>query len=437
MILIYNIAILIYKTGIHIASFFNEKARLWVNGRKDILKKIENQITNKHPISQIPNHHSPITNPKSLTTKKLWLHVSSLGEFEQGRPIIEALKKDTPHNESFGQLEIIMTFFSPSGYEIRKNYPLADHIFYLPMDTADNAKRFINWVKPDIAIFVKYDFWYHYLNELNKNNIPILLISSIFTHSQFSYLNPYSFFLKKCLQKFTHIFAQNTPSVELLKMQGFHNITLAGDTRIDRVAAIAQEAQSLPDIEKFIGEAPSLICGSTWQPDEELIMEAINHPEFKDWKFIFAPHDISKHNIQRLENQLAKCVRYSQIQNIKSDINVLIIDNIGMLSALYRYGHIAYIGGGFGKGIHNTLEPIAFGLPVIFGPRYEKFEEAVQLVKTGGGFSVKSKDDFLKILIQLKNTNSFKKSSNAAKEYIKKNQGATGLILDFIKKTYD
>jgi 3-deoxy-D-manno-octulosonic-acid transferase len=417
MIFIYNILIFFYKIAIYIASFFNEKAKLWIEGRKDIFNKIQSQLKTQ--------------NSKPKTQKRLWMHVSSLGEFEQGRPVIEALKKEAP------QLEIILTFFSPSGYEIRKNYPLADHIFYLPIDSSSNAKRFINLIKPDIAIFVKYDFWYHYLNELNKNNIPILLISSIFTHNQFSNLNPYNFFLIKCLKKFTHIFTQNTPSVELLKMHHFPNVTLAGDTRIDRVAAIAKEAKPLPDIEKFVGHKPTLICGSTWQPDEELINHAINHPEFKDWKFIIAPHDISKNNILRLENLFINSVKYAQISNFNTDCRILIIDNIGMLSALYRYGRVAYIGGGFGKSIHNTLEPIAFGLPVIFGPKYEKFEEAVQLVNTGGGFSIKTHDDFLKVLVQLKNTNSFKKASIAAKDYIIKNQGATQLIVDFIKMKYD
>ena len=423
MMILYNLSLQIYKAIIHIAGLFgNEKAKLWINGRKDIFNTIENSLSQNH-------------NPKAKT---LWIHVASLGEFEQGRPIIEALKNSLS-TISNKQYTIVLTFFSPSGYEIRKNYTFADHVFYLPLDSAKNARQFLDLIKPDLAIFVKYEFWYHYLTELHRRQIPTLLVSAIFREKQFSQLSPYTPILIRVLKTFQHIFVQDTPSVFLLKNQGLTQLTCAGDTRIDRVMAIAKEANQFSIIKQFVGDAPIFIGGSTWQPDEEIIISLFSDTQFKDWRFIFAPHDISPKNIDRLEKLLPeKSIRYSVIKQqsdekpIHHSNRILIIDNVGMLSAIYRYGRVAYIGGGFGTSIHNTLEPIAFDLPVIFGLKYKKFAEAVSLTETGGAFSVADKEQFQQVMNDLLVEKNYAAASNAAKQYVLKNQGATEKIVAFI-----
>lgn len=425
MIFIYDISIFIYKTFIQFAAFFgNEKAKLWVNGRKDIFQNISKAMSNR-----------------SANTRTIWMHVASLGEFEQGRPIIEALKNPTiSQSHDLQSPTIILTFFSPSGYEIRKNYPLADHIFYLPLDTAQNAQQFLDIIKPDLAIFVKYEFWYHYLNELNLRHIPTLLVSAIFREKQFSKSRLYTPYIIRVLKTFEHIFVQDTPSVSLLKNQGLTQVTCAGDTRIDRVMAIAKEAKQFPIIEQFVGDAPVFIGGSTWQPDEEIILSLFSNPKFNNCKFIFAPHDISTKNIDRLEKLLPEpTLRYSQLTNNQSPIpnnqsRILIIDNVGMLSSIYRYGRVAYIGGGFGSGIHNTLEPIAFGLPVIFGLKYKKFAEAVSLVETGGGFSIANATDFQNVMQNLLLEENYNQAATAAQNYVQLNQGATQRIVEYITR---
>jgi 3-deoxy-D-manno-octulosonic-acid transferase len=428
MIFFYNSALFLFHSVLKIAALFNPKAKQWVKGRKDIFNKMETALNSK---------------PKTLhkesfgqNAKRIWIHVASLGEFEQGKPIIEQLKRlrNTDDSSVLQEPLIILTFFSPSGYEIRKNYPLADHVFYLPLDTAENAQRFLDLVKPDIAIFIKYEFWFHYLNTLKKKNIPTLLVSGIFRDKQFSKGHPYTYFLKKMFGCFTHFFVQTPASLILLKKLGFDNVTLAGDTRIDRVAKLPEEGRTFPLIENFIGDASVFIGGSTWQADETAILPLLENEHFKNWKFIFAPHDISESNIKRLEKSLPiASIRYSELE--KSPIThypLLIIDNVGMLSALYRYGRIAYIGGGFGKGIHNTLEPIAFGLPVIFGPKYQKFEEAIQLMGTGGGFSIANQKEFLDKMIFLKENAPYLAASDAAKNYVFENRGATEKVIDYI-----
>jgi 3-deoxy-D-manno-octulosonic-acid transferase len=474
MIFIYDLILFIYSYLIKTAAFFgNEKARLWRDGRKDIFQKIETQLIDKQ---------------QNTPTKTIWFHVSSLGEFEQGRPIIEALKNaESALQTSNFKLQIVLTFFSPSGYEMRKNYPLVDHVFYLPIDNSRNARRFLALIKPDLAVFVKYEFWFHYLTQLQKSNLPILLVSAIFRAKQFSKFNPYSSLLIRILKNFTKIFLQDTPSVSLLKKHDFSNIVLSGDTRVDRVAAIAEEGKELPIIAEFVGNKPCFIGGSTWEADEKRIISIFKNPKFKDWQFIFAPHDISANNLNRLEKLLPeKSIRYSKLINTKelidksefrldekpiknnselnenkpekgiytegslfliddkgnlkrNDYRILIIDNIGLLSALYRYGKIAYIGGGFGSGIHNTLEPIAHGLPVLFGPKYEKFTEAIQLVETGGGFVVEcgqsvDNQSFETIMERLLVGENYDKAASAARDYIAQNRGATKQVVDEIYK---
>ena len=431
MIFLYNLIILFYTNFIKLAAYFgNEKARLWCDGRKDIFQKIEANLLEN----------------KEKNYKTIWFHVASLGEFEQGRPIIESLKNDyAALQRSNFILQFILTFFSPSGFDMRKNYPFADHVFYLPIDTQHNAQRFLDLIKPDLTVFVKYEFWFHYLTELQKRGIPTLLVSAIFREKQFSKFNPYSPLLIRILKNFTKIFLQDTPSVYLLKKHAINNIILSGDTRVDRVAAIAEEAKPLPIIAEFARKAPVFVGGSTWEADEKQILPLFNNPKFKDWRFIFAPHDISLNNVNRLEKLLPEpSVRYSELT--ANDTRILIIDNIGMLSALYHYGKIAYIGGGFGSGIHNTLEPIAHGLPVLFGPKYEKFTEAIKLVETGGGFVVNGKnragrqsDDFgtegvEKIMERLLIKENYDKAAMAASNYITHNRGATAQVVEEIKK---
>jgi 3-deoxy-D-manno-octulosonic-acid transferase len=415
----YNFLIRIYVLLARILAFFNhEKAKFWYDGRKDIFTKLEQAFKNK-------DHE-----------KRIWIHVASLGEFEQGRPLIEALKKEAP------QYFIVLTFFSPSGYELRKNYPLADYIFYLPADTTANAQRFIQIVKPELVVFVKYEFWFNYLHILKKQNIKTLLISAIFREKQFQKFNPYTPFLTKMLHCFTYIFVQDTPSVFLLKKQGFDNVEAVGDTRIDRVLALKNEASKYPIIEQFIQSKNTLICGSTWQPDENMILDLFKNKTFDTWQFIIAPHDISSSNLIRLKQDFStNTVFYSDLKNEGDSNNfsqkrILIIDNIGMLSSLYQYGKVAYIGGGFGKGIHNTLEPIAFGLPVIFGPKYQKFEEAHQLIKTGGGISILNYADFEKTMLFLQTEKNYATASTAALNYVTNNQGATSKIFQYILKSY-
>jgi 3-deoxy-D-manno-octulosonic-acid transferase len=414
----YNLLIHIYVFLARVLAFFNhEKAKLWYEGRKDIFTKLEETFKNTDP------------------EKRIWIHVASLGEFEQGRPLIERLKKETP------QYKIVLTFFSPSGYELRKDYPLADYIFYLPADTYANAQRFIKIVQPEWVVFVKYEFWFNYLHILKKENIKTLLISAIFREQQFNFINPYAYFLKKMLRCFTHIFVQNTPSVFLLKKHGFENVEVVGDTRIDRVLAIKNEAPKYPIIEQFIQSKNTLICGSTWQPDENIILDLLKNKTFDAWQFIIAPHDISSSNLIRLRQDFStNTVFYSDLKNLKNNNDfmqkrILVIDNIGMLSSIYQYGKTAYIGGGFGKGIHNTLEPIAFGLPVVFGPKYQKFEEAFQLISTGGGFSIHNYADFEKTMLFLQSEQNHTTASNAASNYVTNNQGATSKILQYILKS--
>jgi 3-deoxy-D-manno-octulosonic-acid transferase len=417
MIFLYNLGIALYRFGIWIASFFNMKARLWLQGRQNLFKNIENQWFIK----------------KNRTHKIIWMHVASLGEFEQGRPLMELLKKNNPD-----KYQIVLSFFSPSGYELRKNYPLADFVTYMPLDTAANAKRFLDAIQPDIAVFVKYEFWFHHLNELKNRQIPTLLIAAVFRPDQIFFRN-YGNFFKKLLTNdyFKQIFVQNEDSLELLQNIGCQQVVLAGDTRIDRVTAIATEAKTFPLIQQFVGNDNALICGSTWESDETLIFnwfQKIGSTVFK--KIIIAPHEIGKSHIQQLQKRLPnQTICYSQLVDNQSfgDATILIIDNIGMLSALYRYGKVAYIGGGFGTGIHNILEPAAFGLPILFGTKYQKFVEANALIATGGAFSVQNREQFAEKMAFLEDSNHWNHASSVVNQYLNQNRGATLLIADYIK----
>jgi len=405
----YNLSIWLYKIGITIASLFNEKAHLWVNGRKNIFNHLQSKI--------------------SANDKIAWFHCASLGEFEQGRPVLESFRKE------YQNYKILLTFFSPSGYEVRKNYELADYIFYLPIDTPKNAKKFINIVKPQIVLFVKYEFWFNYLNILYKKNIPVIVFSAIFRKNQ-HFFKWYGAWFRKALRKITFITVQNKESIELLKSIGVENTIISGDTRFDRVFQISKTTKDYPLIDKFKQNSLLFIAGSTWNLDEEIICNYINENKRKI-KFIIAPHIVSKENIIFLQKKLiGKSILFSELNNENANCyDVLIVNGIGYLSHLYAYGDIAYIGGGFGKGIHNTLEAATFGMPIIFGPNYQKFQEAKDLINKGAAFSVKNKETFTEKLEELiDNKQMLTGCATISKSYVYNNRGATNIILLKIKE---
>jgi len=399
--------------GMWLAALFNPKARKWVEGRRNWRQQYQADMVGASGV--------------------LWVHAASLGEFEQGRPLIEAFRTRHP------DWKIVLSFFSPSGYEIRKNYPYADLICYLPADTRRNARDFLDIIRPDAAIFVKYEFWGNYLHELKKRNTPTLLVSALFRPEQ-PFFQWYGAYWRDMLRCFTHFFVQNKDAENLLQSIGFHNITVAGDTRVDRVLTIAAQAPENELVAAFTaGQAPVLIAGSSWEADEKIYLPVLQEPEFQYLKLIIAPHDVAESNVvrtyQSVKKDDSKITRYSRAdKKTSAAARVLLIDNIGLLNTLYRYGTIAYIGGGFGKGIHNTLEPAAFGLPVIFGPAYRKFEEARQLLELGGAFSVKSSAELADILRKLQEPDFYKQSSEAALGWLEQNKGATEKILAFMEK---
>lgn len=406
MLLIYNIANYIYYLLIKLVSFFNKKATQWIDGRK-------NQVVTPHQNS-------------------IWFHFASLGEFEQGRPVLERLKVIYPDRP------IVISFFSPSGYEIRKNTPLADAVYYLPLDTRANARRFIAAINPSMAIFTKYEYWYYYFNELQKQRVPLYIISSIFRPNQV-FFKWYGGLHRKMLGMVNHFFVQDVDSRQLLHNLNVNNVTVSGDTRFDRVWANAQQPKDLPLIAEFKNNQKLLVAGSSWPPDEDLLTQLIT--AYPDWKFIFAPHEIGEDKINRLMNVLPvdETIRFSQIANASKALfsyRVLVIDNIGMLSSLYQYGEAAYIGGGFGAGIHNTLEGAAFGLPVIFGPKYQKFREARELIALQAGFSINNQEELNSIAAKVLGDVEFRaNASQRARDYVANKIGATETIVGYITKS--
>ncbi len=410
MSFLYQIAIYAYSLLIGIVSFFNNKAKQWIAGRKNIFNKIAGRIDSRDKIA--------------------WFHAASLGEFEQGRPVIEAFRQHFPG------YKILLTFFSPSGYEIRKNYEGADYIFYLPIDTKRNAKRFIEIVNPEIAVFIKYEFWFNYLKELYKNDIPVIVISAIFRKEQ-HFFKWYGGWFGKMLKTITCFFVQNENSKKLLNSIGIENITVSGDTRFDRVSAIVKNVKSFPSVERFAGDKKVFLAGSTWPQDEELIHRLVSGFDGK-MKFIIAPHEIHKDRIDSIVKLFSECktVRYSETgENIDADI--LIIDGMGFLSGLYQYCHIAYIGGGFGKGIHNILEAATFGKPVIFGPEYDKFQEAKDLVKLKGAFPVSTSKQLTEITGKLLNDHQYyNETGKICRNYVERKTGATSIIMKGIARIF-
>jgi len=415
LILLYDFAIFLYTALIRMAAGFQPKAAQWVAGRRNLFERLSEATA------------AWKTGERRFT---VWIHCASLGEFEQGRPLIESLKRKNP------QVRIVLTFFSPSGYEIRKNYPQADFIGYLPTDTRRNAARFLDLVQPDLAVFVKYEFWIHHLQALQKRQVQTLLISALFRKEQV-FFKRYGGLFRKALGAFSHVFTQNEPSAALLRQLGLKAVTVAGDTRVDRVMQLAESAPSYPIVEAFRGASKLLIAGSTWPEDEALLLPFLLENLPPDWKAVIAPHQADAAHVQPILHTLGDAaIPYSKATPENAVLaRFLIIDNVGMLSSLYQYGAVAYIGGGFGADIHNTLEPIAFGLPVIFGPKYGKFEEARYLVENGGGFSIQNQDALVVAFRQLKAPEFYTKSSETAKSYLLNNQGATGRIIQFILST--
>ena len=410
MKLLYNLIIGLYYFAILLAFPFNSKARAWVRGRKGWREKLRNDIQADDPL--------------------IWFHVSSLGEFEQGRPVIEAWRKENPG------YKILLTFFSSSGYNNVKNYKEVDYVHYIPLDTQRNARRFIDIVKPRLAVFVKYELWYHLLHEANRSGARTVLISAAFRPNQV-FFRFYGKWYRKVLYFFNHIFVKDENSVDLLMQLGGLNISLAGDTRFDRVVKIAEQSKQLDTVSSFTKGRFTCIFGSTWKKDEDIILEYINSCK-SEACFIIAPHEIGKAHIQQLINRLHKrVVLYSQaFGSSLAEARVLIIDNIGLLSSIYRYGNVAYIGGGFRKGIHNILEPAVYGLPVVFGPKYHKFSEAVELIREKGAFSVDSFEGLKNILDKLREEkNALSSASEATLQFVQRNLGATQVILNYLKKS--
>jgi 3-deoxy-D-manno-octulosonic-acid transferase len=412
---VYNLIIYLYQLGIIVASLFNEKVRKMWRGERQAIRVLREKVD--------PN------------AKYVWFHAASLGEFEQGRPLMEQLRREHP------EYKILLTFFSPSGYEVRKNYEGADIICYLPLDTITNARCFLRTIRPVMAFFIKYEFWYNYLHILSHRGVPVYSVSSIFRPGQVFfrwYGRQYSHVLK-C---FTRFYVQNEVSRELLATIGITDVTVVGDTRFDRVLQIKAAAKQLPVVEQFKGSSKCFIAGSSWQPDEEIFIPFFN--EHQDWKLIIAPHVIGEDHLQQIEKLLAgrKVIRYTEVANSPlstlpsplQDASVLIIDCFGLLSSIYHYADVTYVGGGFGVGIHNTLEAAVWDVPVIFGPNNERFQEAQGLKACGGGQEIHSADDFRNIMQRfISEPTTMKEAGRQSGLFVERMTGATRKILSDVK----
>ncbi|OKL39332.1 3-deoxy-D-manno-octulosonic acid transferase [Pontibacter flavimaris] len=405
MKLLYDIGLKAYRTAIALAAPFNEKAKLMRQGRERQFERLQETLR---------QNQAPL----------VWFHCASLGEFEQGRPVMEALR------EAFPKYKVLLTFFSPSGYEVRKNYPGADYIFYLPLDSASNAKRFLDIARPRLAVFVKYEFWHYYLQELAERSIPILSISAIFRPEQV-FFKPYGDFYRNILRRFTHIYTQNQSSLELLQSISINKASIAGDTRFDRVLQTAASIKPIPLVEAFAAGQQVFMVGSSWPADIEALLPLIQNYK-ASIKFIIAPHEVNEASINAVMQAVGEdAVRFSKATEVDAPkYKVLVIDNIGMLSALYSYGTYAYIGGAFGKGLHNTLEAAVFGLPLFFGPKYDKFQEAKDLVARGCAFPVQNAGELLQAFEQVHTTPGLRQSiTGKEKEYVQEQAGATARIM--------
>ena len=402
MRILYSIGIIFFRIGIFIASFFNEKAKLWQCGRKDIFQKLAAAIDSEdHPV---------------------WIHSASLGEYEQAKPIIQRIKEQSPNTK------VLATFFSPSGYEIRKNDPLPDYIFYLPIDSMRNARHFMDIVQPQMAIFVKYEYWFNYICELNKRKVPFYYVCAIFRPTQY-FFKPVGKWFAAQLRQASEFFVQNEESAQLLKSIDVQNVEICGDTRFDRVYNIASQPYTLDFVELFKQDRKLLVAGSTWQPDEQLLSQLF--AQLQGYKMIVAPHEINR--ISEVLNTFAsfKVIRYTEMQDKDlADYDILILDTIGVLSKVYKYSTISYIGGAFKTGLHNILEAGVFGVPLFYGPHYSKFNEAVMLVQRKGAFSITSAAQMLEI-VRLFNEQPdyYEKTCDICRKYVEENIGAVDKII--------
>lgn len=402
---LYNLAISAYKMAVKIASVRNDKAKKMLQGHKETFGILEKSISEKDDC--------------------IWIHASSLGEFEQGRPIIEAIKALNPSQK------ILLTFFSPSGYDVRKNYQLTDTVCYLPFDLPGNVEKFLDLAHPRMAIFIKYEFWGNYLNELNKRGIPVYIISAIFRPSQL-FFKPHGKLFRRMLGYFEHLFVQDETSLKLLAGIGITNVSVTGDTRFDRVIKICDESAEIPFAKEFADGHRTMIAGSSWPHDEDIFIEYFNtHPEMK---LIIAPHEITDEHLEYISSRLKRpALRYSEREGKNpADYDCLIIDCFGLLASIYRYGQIAYIGGGFGVGIHNVPEAAVYGIPVIFGPNFGKFKEARDLLEMEGAYTISNAGEFNAVMQLLDDDKKRKASGKAAGNYIRRNAGATKRIIDML-----
>jgi 3-deoxy-D-manno-octulosonic-acid transferase len=412
LILSYQLFLIFYRAGIHLVSFWNKKAALWITGRKNVFDKLQQSLP-------------------PFGIKKIWMHCASLGEFEQGKPVLQKIKAEFP------DAVIVITFFSPSGFEIVKNHKDLDRVFYLPMDSKSHAEKWLGILKPDLVLWVKYEYWYYYLREIKRKNIPLLMISGVYRQNQI-FFRWYGGFYRKMLGSFTHFFVQNEASAaQLGRLIPAERITVSGDTRCDRVIDIAGNFTEVPGIREFCGGHNVIVAGSTWEEDEvEWIHFVRKNP---DIRFIFAPHEIDEGNLLDVRKEFAGAILYTElIRNPQTASNCLVIDNIGTLSRLYRYATIAYVGGGFGDdGLHNILEAAVYGKPVLFGPEYDRNFEAAEMISCGGAISIENAIELETTVRQLLAGQEERlRRGAAAADYVYRNAGATRKVLSFIKSKY-
>ena len=404
MATLYHIIIYCYGLAIRIAAWFQPKARLFIVGRKNIFTHINERL-------------------KQENRKRIWLHCASLGEFEQARPLIELIRQNQP------ELCIILSFFSPSGYEAQKHYPLADYVFYLPLDTPSNARKFINLVHPSLALFVKYEFWYNYLNTLHKAHIPVILFSALF-QSRHPFFKWYGSLHRRMLKLYQHIFVQDEHSKILLAGIGINHVTVAGDTRFDRTKAVLQQQKSYPSVEAFKCDKKLLIAGSTWKEDEQFLKKMLSEHHL-DFKLLIVPHEVHDAHIQAILQMFDQQICFWNADpDTLRDAAVAVVNEVGHLSALFRYADAAWIGGGYTRsGIHNVLEPAVYGLPVFFGPNYKRYKEATELIDYGGAMSL---TDPKKLSASLKDTSQLHNMGRQSRKYVLQHLGATQKIYDYM-----
>lgn len=406
---LYDIGISVTGIALRILSFFNSKIKLFVDGRKETFQLLEKAI-----------------GPDDRT---FWFHCASLGEFEQGRPVIEQLSERHPEHK------IVLTFFSPSGYEVQKDYPYADVVVYLPLDSKKNVKRFLNLVHPSLSVFVKYEFWPNLLHEMKSRQLPVFLISAIFRKEQI-FFKPQGAWMRSALQAFSHLFVQNTESGELLNTIGIEDVTVSGDTRFDRVHAILEQDNTLDFLTDFVKNRTVVVAGSTWPRDEELLTGFINGSQDEDLAFIIAPHQMDPQRFQRLQKNIEKGSMLYSEGTPGQDIKVFIIDTIGLLTRIFSYADVAFVGGGFDReGIHNILEPAVFGTPIVIGPKFDKYQEAVDLVDRKGCLVAHDKSEFNKQLTALVTNERFRRETGKiCGDFILENTGSTEIIVNFLDR---